>query len=208
MTQQRTTSTGGRAGAMIAYAVPVRRSSIRAEVPRRPLIMPSLGTSARRQITPRGYTLTLMSRILVIDDEEDVLRAVRRRLEREGYSVDAANSSQEGIEQISRSEQPYDVIVTDMSMEDPDSGLRVLQAAFARDLFAEVVVMTAYGNVANAVECMRRGAFDYIEKNTPGVDAYEMLALKIEQALERRRRDVQTVALWERAAKSKERVGN
>ena len=147
-----------------------------------------------------------MSRILVIDDEEDVLAAVRRRLQREGYDVKAANSSQEGIQLINESEKPFDVIVTDMSMEDPDSGLHVLQAAFGRDLFAEVIVMTAYGNVANAVECMRRGAFDYIEKNTPGVDAYEMLALKIEQAMERRRRDVHTVALWERAARSKERV--
>ena len=91
-------------------------------------------------------------------------------------------------------------------MEDPDSGLEVLQAAFSRDLFAEVIIMTAYGNVANAVECMRRGAFDYIEKNAPGLDAYEMLAIKVDQALDRRRRDVHTVALWERAAKSKERV--
>ena len=93
-----------------------------------------------------------------------------------------------------------------MSMEDPNSGLDVLQAAFSRDLFAEVIVMTAYGNVANAVECMRRGAFDYIEKNAPGVDAYEMLAIKVVHAMDRRRHDVQTIALWERAAKSKERV--
>ena len=60
-----------------------------------------------------------------------------------------------------------------MSMDTPEAGLQVLHAAFTRDLFAEVIVMTAFGNVANAVECMRRGAFDYIEKNAPGVDAYE-----------------------------------
>lgn len=147
-----------------------------------------------------------MGRILVIDDEEDVLRSVRRRLEREGHQVEAANSSVEGINRILRDEWVFDAIVTDMSMENPDSGLEVLQAAFSRDLFAEVIVMTAYGNVANAVECMRRGAFDYIEKNAPGVDAYEMLAIKVDHALDRRRRDVQTVALWERAARSKERI--
>ena len=56
--------------------------------------------------------------------------------------------------------------------------LQVLHAAFTRDLFAEVIVMTAYGNVANAVECMRRGAFDYIEKNAPGLDAFEVLSIK------------------------------
>jgi DNA-binding NtrC family response regulator len=145
-----------------------------------------------------------MARVLVIDDEESVLSAVRRRLERAGYDVETAESAAEGIQRISDTENSYDVIVTDMSMDDPNAGLKVLHAAFARDLFAEVIVMTAYGNVANAVECMRRGAFDYIEKNQPGVDAYEMLALKIDQALERRRRDARTVDLWERAARSQE----
>lgn len=144
-----------------------------------------------------------MCRVLVIDDEADVLAAVTRRLERSGFKVEGANSAKEGIEKIDGAPKAYDVIVTDMSMDDPQAGLKVLHAAFARDLFAEIIVMTAYGNVANAVECMRRGAFDYIEKNTPGVDVYEMLAIKVEQAIERRRHDVQTVAMWERAAKAK-----
>lgn len=147
-----------------------------------------------------------MSRVLVIDDEESVAAAVARRLQREGYDVSTAENSQVGIEMIATADPLFDVIVTDMSMEDPDSGLHVLQAAFARDLFAEIIVMTAYGNVANAVECMRRGAYDYIEKNAPGVDVYDMLALKVNTAMERRRRDVQTLALWERAARSKERM--
>ena len=142
-----------------------------------------------------------MVRVLVIDDEEDVLRSIQRRLERHGLQVMPASTAQDGIRLIQNSEPPYDVIVTDMSIEDPDSGLRVLNAAFARDLFAEVIVMTAYGNVANAVECMRRGAFDYIEKNAPGVDAYEVLTIKIDQALDRRRQDLRTIDRWEQAAK-------
>jgi DNA-binding NtrC family response regulator len=147
-----------------------------------------------------------MCRVLVIDDETDVLLAVSRRLEREGYEVTPASNSEQGIEKILTAPQPYDVIVTDMSMENPASGLEVLQAAFSRDLFAEVVVMTAYGSVGNAVECMRRGAFDYIEKNVPGVDAYELLAIKIGHAMEQRRRDLRTVQQWERAAESKARM--
>jgi DNA-binding NtrC family response regulator len=146
-----------------------------------------------------------MCRVLVIDDEEEVRAAVVRRLERHGLKVTAATSSAEGIQIIQESDKPFDVIVTDMSMEDPESGLRVLNAAFARDLFAEVIVMTAYGNVTNAVECMRRGAFDYLEKNAPGLDVYEMLTLKIDQAMDRRRHDIRTIEKWERAAKSKER---
>jgi DNA-binding NtrC family response regulator len=146
-----------------------------------------------------------MCRVLVIDDEEDVLRNVRRRLERNGYKVQTAPTSEEGIKAITDAPKAYDVIITDMSIENPDSGLKVLQAAFARDIFAEVLVMTAYGNVANAVECMRRGAFDYIEKNSPGQDAYELLAAKVEDAMDQRRRDVRTVELWERAAHSLEK---
>jgi DNA-binding NtrC family response regulator len=156
--------------------------------------------------TPQRLYLVRMFRLLVIDDEEAVVVAVKRRLERLGYGVDTAGGAAEGMEKIADAPAPYDVIVTDMSMDDPDSGLKVLSAAFSRDLFAEVIVMTAYGNVTNAVECMRRGAFDYIEKNTPGVDVYEVLSIKIGQALDRRRRDVRTVELWERAAKSKERM--
>ncbi len=147
-----------------------------------------------------------MARILVIDDEEGVLNAVRRRLARAGYTVVTADTAEEGIQAIAEADVAYDAIITDMSIEGPQAGLEVLQAAFTRDLFAEVIVMTAYGNVANAVECMRRGAFDYIEKNAPGVDTYEVLVAKVEMALERRRHDAQTIALWERAARSKERM--
>lgn len=147
-----------------------------------------------------------MCRVLVIDDEDAVLAAVTRRLERAGLKVSTASNAKEGIDLILNAPKPFDVIVTDMSMDDPEAGLQVLQGAFTRDLFAEVIVMTAYGNVGNAVECMRRGAFDYIEKNQPGVDAYEVLAMKIEQAMDRRRRDIRTIELWERAARSKERT--
>ncbi len=146
-----------------------------------------------------------MARILVIDDEESVLSAIQRRLERHGLEVEVCETSEAGIERIQSAPEAFDVIVTDMSMESPDSGLRVLNTAFARDLFAEVIVMTAYGNVANAVECMRRGAFDYIEKNSPGIDVYELLTMKIDQALERRRLDVNTIQRWERAARAQEK---
>jgi len=138
-----------------------------------------------------------MSRVLVIDDEESVLRAVKRRLEREGFGVETANSAAEGLEKIRSAEPAYDVVVTDMSMDLPESGLQVLHAATTRDMFTEVIVMTAYGNVANAVECMRRGAFDYIEKNAPDQDAFEAIAAKVNQGLARRRRDIRTIDLWE-----------
>jgi DNA-binding NtrC family response regulator len=147
-----------------------------------------------------------MAHILVIDDEEEVLLAVSRRLAREGHEVTTAANSEQGIAKIRNIPQPFDVVITDMSMEQTQSGVEVIHAAFSRDLFAEVIVMTAYGNVANAVECMRRGAFDYVEKNQPGVDTFEVLTELVSRALSQRLRDARTIDLWERAAKSKERV--
>lgn len=134
-----------------------------------------------------------MCRVLVIDDEEAVRSAVKRRLERDNYEVDTADSQAAGIEAIKTHNPPYDVVVTDMVMETPASGLEVLQAALSTDVFTEVIVLTAYGNVANAVECMKRGAFDYVEKNIPGVDVFELLSIKLAQALERRRMSVATL---------------
>jgi DNA-binding NtrC family response regulator len=142
-----------------------------------------------------------MHRILIADDEEDVRFGVERRLRREGFEVEQAGSLAEAVEKITQAHPSYDVVVTDMSMDDPESGVRVLEAALTHDIFTEVIVLTAYGNVANAVECMKRGAFDYVEKNIPGVDVYELLVLKVRQALERRRSSVQTVRRYEEYAR-------
>jgi len=142
-----------------------------------------------------------MYRLLLIDDEESVRTAVTRRLKREGFVVTEAENALDGIEKIQSAEPSYDLVITDMSMEDPDAGLRVLNAAVARDLFSEVIIMTAFGNVDNAVECMRRGAFDYIEKNKPGTDVYELLTQKVLQAMDRRRQDTRNVDRWAKAAK-------
>jgi DNA-binding NtrC family response regulator len=140
-------------------------------------------------------------RALVIDDEEQVRAAVVRRLSRDGYDIKCAESQEDGLEMIKSSERPFDVIVTDMVMENPDSGMEVLKAAFVRDIFSEVIVLTAYGNVGNAVECMKRGAFDYVEKNIPGIDVYELLAMKVQQAMDHRRSSVNTLRRLDQAVK-------
>jgi FixJ family two-component response regulator len=87
-------------------------------------------------------------------------------------------------------------------MEAPDSGLKVLLAAVSKEIFTEVIVLTAYGNVTNAVECMKRGAFDYLEKNMPGVDVYELLSIKVQQALEQRRASVNTIRRLDKLTRS------
>ena len=128
-----------------------------------------------------------MCRILLVDDEPDVRAIIERRLTREGFRVDTADSAAAAAERIRETDPPYDAIIADMVMETEESGLDVLKAVFARDIFGEVIVLTAYGSVRNAVECMKRGAFDYLEKNIPGVDVLDLLVLKIQNALEHRR---------------------
>ena len=128
-----------------------------------------------------------MARILVVDDEEKVRGAVARRLEREGHTVRMAETAAAGAAILHEPGPSFDVVVTDMSIEDENSGVEMLKAATERDFLTEVIVLTAYGNVQNAVECMQLGAFDYVEKNIPGADVYELLMLKIDHALQHRR---------------------
>jgi len=146
-----------------------------------------------------------MGKILVADDEDDVRLSLERRLTREGHSVSSAGSQAAAIACINESDTAFDVVLTDMLMESPSSGVEVLKATLARDVFTEVVVLTAYGNVANAVECMKMGAFDYVEKNIPGVDVYELICIKIEQALDRRRSSLSTVRKLEQFARFQEK---
>ena len=145
-----------------------------------------------------------MGKILVADDEDDVRLSLERRLKRDGHNVVIAASETEAARAIEEAPVPFDVVLTDMLMESPNSGVEVLKSALARDVFTEVVVLTAYGNVTNAVECMKMGAFDYVEKNIPGVDVYELISIKIEQALERRRSSLSTVRRLESFAKVRE----
>jgi DNA-binding NtrC family response regulator len=142
-----------------------------------------------------------MGKILVVDDEDDVRLSLDRRLNREGHTVENAGSQAAAIKAIENTDVPFDVVLTDMLMESPNSGVEVLKATLARDVFTEVVILTAYGNVANAVECMKMGAFDYVEKNIPGVDVYELICIKIEQALDRRRSSLSTVRKLEQFAR-------
>jgi DNA-binding NtrC family response regulator len=134
-----------------------------------------------------------MSRILCVDDEEEIRNALRRRLEREGHTVVTADNAAEGVESLQDGSPSFDVVITDMSMEDGESGLIMLKAALERDVFTEVIVLTAYGNVKNAVECMQRGAYDYVEKNIPEVDVFELLMLKVDRALQQRRSTMRTL---------------
>jgi DNA-binding NtrC family response regulator len=118
-----------------------------------------------------------MAEILVVDDKpgmRDMLRALL--MERE-HGVRSCASGEEALAELEG--QPFDLVLTDLKMGDV-GGLQVLEAARRRSPDAPVIVMTAYGSVADAVQAMRLGAFDFIEKPF----SLEALETRISRALE------------------------
>ncbi|MEL6759468.1 MAG: response regulator, partial [Myxococcota bacterium] len=97
-------------------------------------------------------------RVLVVDDEGGIRESLRKILEREGYDVHATDSGEEVL-QLLRSEGA-DLILADIMMPIM-SGIELLRAVKAIAPSVEVLMMTAFGTVENAVECMREGAYDF-----------------------------------------------
>ena len=102
-----------------------------------------------------------MHRILVADDEESMRWVLSKALRKKGYSVDLAADGNQALRQVR--EQSYDLAIVDIKMPGM-SGLELLDKAreIRPDLL--VVVMTAEASMKNAVEAMKRGAYDYITK--------------------------------------------
>lgn len=105
-------------------------------------------------------------RILIADDQPDVLEALRLLLKGEGYSIESANSPAGIMAAVESSD--FDVVLMDLNYtRDTTSGqegLDLLARIQASDPTVAVVVMTAWGSVELAVEAMRRGARDFIQK--------------------------------------------
>jgi len=104
---------------------------------------------------------TTMQTILIVDDDEAELEAMSDALSVQGYEIVSKSSGEEALSIMQ--EQPFDVILTDLRMPDVD-GMEILRAAKSTDSQAEVIMITAYGSVDKAVEAVRAGATDFIEK--------------------------------------------
>jgi DNA-binding NtrC family response regulator len=122
-----------------------------------------------------------MERILIAEDKEGVRRMLRQTLEGAGYTV--AEAADGGAATRMLGEASYGVVLTDLKLPKRD-GLQVLKAAREADPESQVIVMTAYGTVATAVQAIKDGAFDYIEKEG---DFADRLLVLVERAIERRR---------------------
>src|SRR5258705_8328024 len=102
-----------------------------------------------------------MRRVLVVDDEENLRLVVRTFLKREGYEVEVAASGEEALALVEAFGP--DVILTDVRMPKM-GGLDLLATLKAKGIEATVIVMSAYGNLDLALEAMKAGAYDYVQK--------------------------------------------
>jgi two-component system, NtrC family, response regulator AtoC len=122
-----------------------------------------------------------MARILVVDDEVGVRSFIADALEVDGHSVVQAA---DGVEALARlGEQSFHLIVSDLKMPRMD-GLGLLRAVRRDQPEVEVVVLTAHGTVDSAVEAMKEGAFDFLQKP---VESPAALRLLVNRAVERHR---------------------
>ena len=100
-------------------------------------------------------------RILVVDDEPDMLSSCQRLLSRSGYEVKVAQSGREALRILK--EEPFDLILTDLRMPEMD-GMEVLRLSREQSPDSAVIVFTGYGTIQDAVMAMKSGASDFVTK--------------------------------------------
>ncbi len=127
-----------------------------------------------------------MNRLLLIDDEPDILRVLSRSLRVDGFEVATAESGEAGLS-LFRSERPS-IVLTDIKMPGMD-GIEVLKRIKQEDPGTEVIMVTGHGDIENAIEALKYGASDFINK--PVRDDALALALKRAQEKIEIRRQLQ-----------------
>ena len=99
--------------------------------------------------------------ILVVDDEPSILSSVTRALSLEGYDVEVAGSAEIALEKVGG--QSFDAILLDVQLPGID-GLQLLDELSKREVSIPVIMMSGHGTIEVAMEAIRRGAVDFIEK--------------------------------------------
>jgi len=102
-----------------------------------------------------------MEKILIVDDDLEILEIIAEVLKEGGYAVDTASSGTGAIKHID--DEFYDLVVTDLKMPEVD-GMMVLRHVVDRSPDTICVILTGYGTIDSAVEAIKTGAFDYITK--------------------------------------------
>ncbi|MBI1817980.1 MAG: sigma-54-dependent Fis family transcriptional regulator [Deltaproteobacteria bacterium] len=101
------------------------------------------------------------ARILLVEDEANMIRTLAKILERKGYMVDTAANGEMALQRLT--EQPADIVITDLNMPVMD-GMTLLRMMHERNLTPTTIVLTGHGTIQSAVDAMKLGAADYLIK--------------------------------------------
>ncbi|MCL5023488.1 MAG: sigma-54 dependent transcriptional regulator [Nitrospirae bacterium] len=130
----------------------------------------------------------MKAKILVVDDERDICKALEFLLTSEGYAVTVSYSGEDAIEKLKK--EHFDVVLSDLKMDKTD-GIAVLEKTKELSSDTAVVIMTAFASVESAVATMKKGASDYIVK--PFLN--EEIKITVRRVLEQKRLVAENIAL-------------
>ncbi len=141
-----------------------------------------------------------MARILVVDDERSIRNTLKDVLEFEKHQVELAENGRVGYDLATSN--VYDVIFSDIKMPEMD-GIELLSALKEQEVEAPLVMISGHGNIETAVECLKKGAFDFIEKP---IDLNRLL-VTVRNALDKSQLTNETKTLRKKIAKRHKMIG-
>ncbi len=142
-----------------------------------------------------------MTSILIIDDEKAIRKTLSEILSFEGYKIDEAQDGEEGLKLFK--EKTYDVVLCDIKMPKLD-GIEFLQRATEHNSDVPVIMISGHGNIETAVEAVKKGAYDFIQK-PPDLNR---LLITIRNAKERNSLVSETKNLKRRVTRVQEMIGD
>lgn len=142
-----------------------------------------------------------MAHILVIDDEKSIRNTLKDVLEYEKHNVELAEDGQMGVEMFEKG--TYDLILCDIKMPKMD-GLEVLDKIFQQTHDIQIIMISGHGNIETAVEAIKKGAFDFIEKP---LDLNRLL-ITVKNALDKTKLITNTKVLKKKISKGYEIIGS
>ena len=141
-----------------------------------------------------------MATILIIDDEKAIRKTLSEILSFEGYKIDEATDGEEGLKKFR--EKTYDVVLSDIKMPKID-GIEFLQKAVEINADVPIIMISGHGNIETAVEAVKKGAYDFIQK-PPDLNR---LLITIRNAMERNSLVSETKTLKRKAFKAQDMIG-
>jgi two-component system nitrogen regulation response regulator NtrX len=141
-----------------------------------------------------------MATLLIIDDEKSIRKTLTEILSFEGYKIDEATDGEEGLKKFK--EKTYDVVLCDIKMPKID-GIEFLQKATESNPDVPVIIISGHGNIETAVEAVKKGAYDFIQK-PPDLNR---LLITIRNAMERNKLVNETKTLKRRVSKVQDMIG-